>query len=164
MILPAQTIRKLRLVSPFSERTTAFGMSYGLSAAGYDVRIAEQVTLIPESYRPYLVGLKPTQFALASTMERVVMPRDCMAEIRDKSTWLRRGLVVGHTAPIEPGWRGYVTLELVLVGDEMLHIEPGTPIAQVVFHRLEEPTEQPYGEHSKYQDQGPGPVAARYEQ
>jgi deoxycytidine triphosphate deaminase len=36
------------------------------------------------------------------------------------------------------------------------------PIAQAVFHPLDEPTDQPY-ESGKYQDQKRGPQAALYE-
>ena len=52
MILPAQTIRQLcqgprPMVSPFAERTRENGVSYGLSSAGYDIRIAETIWVWP---------------------------------------------------------------------------------------------------------------------
>ena len=45
MILPAQTIRRIKPVSPFCERTRYNGMTFGLGPAGYDVRIAETVVI-----------------------------------------------------------------------------------------------------------------------
>ena len=34
-----------------------------------------------------------------------------MGIVHDKSTWARRGLVVQNTV-IEPGWHGYLTIEV----------------------------------------------------
>lgn len=146
MILPAQTIRKLQPITPFHERTVHNGMSFGLSHAGYDVRIAESVPLSPF-----------TPFSLASTMEHFDIPNDVIAFVHDKSTWARRGLSLFNTV-IEPGWRGYLTLELVYNGTQALWIQAGDPIAQIVFMRLEEPTDAPYT--GKYQNQCAGAVPA----
>ena len=145
MILPSQTIRKLKPILPFNERTIYNGMSYGLSHAGYDVRIAQSCFLSPNS------------FCLASTMEEFSMPDDLVAFVHDKSSWARRGLSLFNTV-IEPGWRGFLTLELVNHSDEMLMVCAGDPIAQIVFMRMEEPTEKPYT--GKYQNQKRGPQDA----
>lgn len=148
MILSAQSIRALRPVQPFEERGVVRGRSYGLSVAGYDIRIAESITL------------RPGQFALASSVERFTMPADVLALVKDKSSWARLGLSVFNTV-IEPGWRGYLTLELKNHGNEGLRILNGDPIAQILFERLDAPTETPYS--GKYQDQESGPQVARLE-
>lgn len=122
------------------------GVSYGLSEAGYDLRIMQSVTLH---------GFK--RFVLASTLERFDMPKDMVAIVHDKSTWARRGLSVFNTV-IEPDWRGWLTLELVYHGWRPLHIPAGAGIAQAIFHRLETPAS--YG-NGKYQDQENRPVRAR---
>lgn len=122
------------------------GVSYGMSEAGYDIRIAQSITLHP--FR---------RFRIASTMERFSLPNDLVAIIHDKSTWARRGLSVFNTVA-EPGWRGWLTLELVYHGWWPLHIPAGAGIAQAVFHRLECPAD--YGD-GKYQDQENRPVHAR---
>lgn len=151
MILPAQHIRaRVGMIEPFEERGVASGMSYGLSAAGYDVRI--------DCGRI----LRPGDFCLASTLERFNIGADVLGHVADKSTWARRGLAIQNTI-IEPGWNGYLTLELTNHGEETIVIADGTPIAQIVFHLLAEPTEQPYGENAKYQNQERGPVKARFE-
>jgi dCTP deaminase len=148
MILPSQKIRRLLPVRPFSERTVHNGMSYGLSHAGYDVRIAETIRL------------SPGEFALASTIEEFFMPTDIVAFVHDKSSWARRGLSLFNTV-IEPGWRGFLTLELVNHSAKPIVIAEGSPIAQIIFMRLEEPTEKPYS--GKYQFQARGAQVARDE-
>lgn len=145
MILSAQSIRKRRPVEPFHERTAHHGMTYGLSSAGYDVRIRERVVL------------RPGDFSLASTVERFTMPNDLLARVADKSSWARKGLTVQNTV-VEPGWAGFLTLELANHGPNTLKIEAGLPIAQIIFELLDEPTEQPYS--GKYQNQPPEPVHA----
>ncbi len=155
MILPGQTIRRLGLVTPFFERARASGSSYGLGPSGYDIRLAQDVVIPAGGFR------------LASTIERFAMPDDVLGVVHDKSTWARRGLSVFNTI-IEPGWRGFLTLELSNENQasarhwthSQLVFKAGTPIAQVIFHRLEEPAEQPYSETGKYQDQRAGPQPA----
>ena len=149
MILPAQTIRKLQPVEPFHERSTTNGMTFGLGPSGYDVRIAQWL------------DMRPGDFKLASTMERFTMPLDVLGIVHDKSTWARLGIAVQNTV-IEPGWHGFLTLELSNHGFERRTIKAGTPIAQIIFHRLEAATEQPYD--GKYQDQPAGAQPARLEE
>lgn len=148
MIIPAQELRRIKPVHPFCERTTHNGMTFGLGPAGYDVRVAQDVTL--------LAG----KFILASTMERFDIPNDVLGKVCDKSTWARRGLTVQNTV-IEPGWRGFLTLELTNHGLDFITIQSGDPIAQIIFFRLEAPTDMPY--EGKYQDQESGPQPARRE-
>lgn len=148
MIVPAQLLRAIKPVEPFVERSVEGGMSYGLSAAGYDVRVAEDIYL------------EPGDFTLASTLERFITPPDLVGIVHDKSTWARLGLAVQNTV-IEPGWQGYLTLELTNHGHGIISIAKGMPIAQIVYHKLMQPTEQPY--QGKYQNQEQGAQEARFE-
>lgn len=149
MILSAQSIRAAHILEPFTERTRAYGLTFGIGPAGYDVRVAENINLSPE-----------VTFALASTVERFTMPDDVLAVVHDKSTWARKGLAIQNTV-IEPGWRGYLTLELSLHTKEFLHIPAGCPIAQIIFHWLDFATDKPYA--GKYQDQPAGAQPALLE-
>lgn len=148
MILSGQSIRKRGIFTPFHERTKSHGMTFGLGPAGYDVRVAESHRIAPRS------------FNLASTIEHFIMPFDVLGKVTDKSTWARCGLAVQNTI-IEPGWRGFLTLELCNNSDKLLIILAGMPIAQIVFHLLDEPTETPYS--GKYQDQKSGATPPMYE-
>lgn len=141
MIASAQTLRKIQPVKPFCERTRFNGMTFGVGPAGYDLRIREEVTLDPGS------------FVLASSIEEFDMPHHLLGVVHDKSTWARLGLCVQNTV-IEPGWRGFLTLELTNHSKSSLNISSGTPICQVIFHMLDKPTDLPY--NGKYQDQQEG--------
>lgn len=157
MILSAQSIRRRclesGLVTPFYERTEVEidgrRFTHGLSAAGYDVRLD-----MPQEE----MALQPGEFILVATVERFNMPRDLIGIVHDKSSWARRGLAVQNTV-IEPGWRGYLTLELTNHSPEPIMLYRGVGIAQVVFHLLDAPTDEPY--RGKYQDQQRGPQGAR---
>ena len=86
------------------------------------------------------------------------MPNDVLGQVCDKSTWARRGLAARRRRR-RPGWRGFLTLELTNHSTETIALRAGDPIVQIIFFRLEAPTELPYA--GKYQDQEPGPQPAR---
>ena len=128
--------------------------SYGLSEAGYDIRIKQEVVFSP--YGVYVNGDNlGGNFALASTIEEFQMPTDMVGVVHDKSTWARMGLSVFNTV-IEPGWKGFLTLELVYHGREDLRIPAGSGIAQVLFHN----TAITASYDGKYQNQADQPVEA----
>lgn len=129
--------------------------TYGCGPAGYDLRLDEVAGWSPgrDTW-----CLKPGEFALASAVEEFRMPDDLLGVVHDKSSWARRGLAVQNTV-VEPGWRGFLTLELCNHGQDVLWLPRGVGICQVVFHLLDEPTGQPYS--GKYQDQPAGPQVAR---
>jgi len=148
VIASAQTLQRLQPLTPFLPRTRFEGVSFGLSSAGYDIRIDQDAIL------------KPHEFFLASTVERFNMPLNLLGIVHDKSTWARVGLAVQNTV-IEPGWAGHLTIELTNHGYGILFVKKGVGIAQVIFHLLDVATDQPY--EGKYQDQANKPVAAIFE-
>lgn len=146
MILSAQSIRKAGIIEPFNERTLVHGMSFGLGPNGYDVRVEQEVVIPPKGY------------ALASTIEQFNMPHDIMARVADKSTWARRFLSIFNTT-IDAGWKGFLTLELVNHSDQTIFIREGSPIAKIIFERLDAPTEIGYDGAYQNQDRGAQPPA-----
>ena len=135
--------------------------SRGLSEAGYDIRIKQEVLFHPANANDHFPkawvdgAYTPSTFVIASAIEEFDMPYDLVGVVHDKSTWARKGLSVFNTV-IEPGWRGFLTLELVYHGFQPLHIPAGAGIAQVIFHRTERRAEYT----GKYQDQADKPVGA----
>lgn len=128
--------------------------SHGLSEAGYDVRVKQDIVFT--EFGVEIDGIwKGGTFALASTVEEFQMPQHLCAVVHDKSSWARRGLSVFNTV-VENGWAGFLTLELVYHGRERLHVPAGSGIAQLLFHR----TSMNAKYDGKYQNQPNHPVAA----
>jgi len=109
--------------------------------------------------------LHPGEFVLGSTAERVRLPDDLVARLEGKSSLGRLGLLIHSTAGyVDPGWDGYLTLELSNVANLPITIYAGMKIGQISFFRLSTPAEHPYGSKdrgSKYQGQR-GPTASRF--
>ena len=139
----------------------AHGVSHGLSEAGLDIRIKQEIVFTPRKKFGDVDLITrdgvPTsgRFTIASAIEEFQMPSNLVGIVHDKSTWARKGLSVFNTV-IEPGWKGFLTLELVYHGSEQLIIPAGSGIAQVVFHVTS--NEAFYS--GKYQGQSDQPVEA----
>ena len=172
----------------FLHKRKAHGTSYGLVEAGYDIRINQEVNFIPpdpvrlaeliydgqksytdeyyqvlihEAFHGYtLVYGKKTlgRRVLASSVEEFDMSADLVGVVHDKSTWARQGLSVFNTV-IEPGWKGFLTLELVFHGNEPVHIPAGAGIAQVIFTSLAHDASY----EGKYQHQADMPVPSVFD-
>ena len=116
-----------------------------------------------EGANPFI--LHPGEFVLGSTLERVRLPDDLVARLEGKSSLGRLGLLIHSTAGyVDPGWDGYLTLELSNVANLPITIYAGMKIGQISFFRLTTAAEHPYGSRdrgSKYQGQR-GPTASRF--
>lgn len=139
------------LITPFVKRTSVsvkdlqVDLSYGLSSCGYDIRLGVPLFVPPRTMR------------LGVSLEKFNIPNNLVMMIKDKSTLARRAIFVQNTVA-EPGWRGYLTLEVSNDSYQELRLAEGTPIAQVMFMMLDQSTDQPY--EGKYQDQGKVPQEA----
>ena len=90
--------------------------------------------------------LHPGQFALGTTLERIVLPDDILGKLEGKSTLGRLGLMIHSTAGyVDPGWDGELTLELSNVATLPIMLHPGMRIGQMSFERMSSPVERPYG-------------------
>lgn len=92
---------------------------------------------------PYI--LHPGEFALASTLERIELPDDIMAQLNGRSSLGRLGVIVHGTAGIiDPGFRGTITLELGNYGVLPVALYPKMRICALIFEELKSPTSKPY--------------------
>lgn len=165
------------LITPFTERGVVNGKSYGLSACTYDCRIDQDLTLeqmpfgvIARFMDCYHKGdwaraavmadlVAGAKFrALASTMERFAIPHNVCGSVLDKSSYARV-FVSAFNTHLDPGWDGFLTVELVNLGDTVIEYKKGDPVCQIKFEWLDEPTDLPYVGR-KYSDQPARPVAA----
>lgn len=154
MILPDSAIRVDGLVSPLLERVEGPDIySYGLGPAGYDCTLADEFrapgcTSSFQSARS--VTLAGGHALLCRTQEVVQIPEDCCGHVWPKSSYTRQGLIL-ITSPLEPGWRGTITLEVVNVVNTPVKLRVGQGICQVQWTMLTGPCERPY--RGRYQDQ-----------
>ena len=144
-----------------SRKLKAHGTSYGLGEAGYDLRIKQEVVFKPMTMGPEIwIDGQPEygRFCLASAIEEFDMPTSLVGVVHDKSTWARQGLSVFNTV-IEPGWKGFLTLELVFHGNKEVVIPAGAGIAQVIFTSLAHDASY----EGKYQHQANMPVPSVFD-
>lgn len=144
-----------------SHKLKVHGTSYGLGEAGYDIRIKQEVRFKPMTMGPEVwINGQPEygRFCLASAMEEFQMPNDLVGIVHDKSTWARQGLSLFNTV-IEPGWKGFLTLELVFHGNKEVVIPAGAGIAQVIFTSLAHDASY----KGKYQYQADMPVPSVFD-
>jgi dCTP deaminase len=113
-----------------------------------------------KSSRGSSLTMKPGEFALGVTKERVNIPIDLVARIEGKSSIGRLGIMVHVTAGfIDPGFCGNITLEIVNLRSVPVTVRPGMEICQLSFHRMETTPQRPYA--GRYQG-ADGVQASRY--
>jgi dCTP deaminase len=164
-LLADHQIRALALesgmIAPFEEAQKRDGViSYGLSSYGYDARAAREFKIFtnvdnaivdPKDFsRQSFVDretdvcvIPPNSFALTRTVEHFCVPEDVLVVCLGKSTYARCGLIVNVT-PLEPGWRGHVTLEISNTTPLPARVYAGEGIAQFLFFRGAAPCDVSY--------------------
>lgn len=105
--------------------------------------------------------LHPGQFVLGSTFEYLRLPANLGAYVLSRSSWGRIGLLVATAIMVQPGYAGTLTLELVNEGDSPIALYPGLRVAQLAVHKLNTPTEKPYGAGAPKYSSPIGPQASR---
>ena len=158
-------------IEPFADGTYRTGViSYGVTSYGYDLRLGRKFKVFtnarcaivdPKHFDPKsFIDMEadeclipPNSFALAETVEHLEIPRDIIAICVGKSTYARIGIIVNVT-PLEPEWRGKVTIEISNTTPLPAKVYAGEGIAQVLFLRAEAPCRTSYADKKgKYQDQ-----------
>ncbi len=134
-----------------------------VQTSSIDLHVDRKFRTFHNARYPFI--LHPGEFVLGSTLERVRLPADLVARLEGKSSLGRLGLLIHSTAGyVDPGWDGYLTLELSNVANLPITIYAGMKIGQISFFRLTTAAEHPYGSRdrgSKYQGQR-GPTASRF--
>jgi dCTP deaminase len=171
-VLCDSQIRELVKIEPFAAAEKREGkISYGVSSYGYDIRVGTRFKIFTPTPRhgdiavvdpkrfsddmmvevdtavtgsAYVI-IPPNSFALCETVEYIEVPRDVLAICVGKSTYARCGLIVNVT-PLEPEWRGKVTLEISNTTPLPARIYANEGIAQVLFFQGDEPCEVSYAD------------------
>lgn len=159
------------MIDPFVDKQTRDGViSYGLSSYGYDMRVADEYKIftnvhsaivdpkdfVPESFVDFqgdVCVIPPNSFVLARSMEHFNIPRNTLAITMGKSTYARCGLIVNIT-PLEPGWNGYVTIEISNTTPLPAKVYSNEGIAQVLFFEGDDRPDISYADkNGKYMGQ-----------
>lgn len=151
-ILTDDMIREYVKITPFHECESRPGViSYGLSSMGYDLRVGRKykvftnvhsVIVDPKNidYRSFVdvegdhCIIPPNSFALAEVMEYIEMPPDVLGICTGKSTIARCGILVSPT-PIEPSWKGVLTIEISNTTPLPAKVYSCEGICQVMFFK-----------------------------
>ncbi len=173
-------IRELIGIEPFSDAAKREDtISYGVSSYGYDVRVGTRFKIFTPTVRgggvavvdpkrfddrfmvdvdtaqegTDFVIIPPNSFALCETIETFDIPRDILVVCVGKSTYARCGLIVNVT-PLEPEWRGKVTLEISNTTPLPAKVYANEGIAQFLFLKADRVCAVSYADkQGKYQDQ-----------
>jgi len=179
-VLCDSQIRELVGIEPFEDNIKRKGkVSFGVSSYGYDVRVGTvfkiftnvsrqggQTIVDPKSFSDDMfvsidtrstgkdhIVIPPNSFALAETVETINVPRNVLAICVGKSTYARCGIIVNVT-PLEPEWRGKVTIEISNTTPLPAKIYANEGIAQIVFIKADRVCATSYADKGgKYQDQ-----------
>jgi dCTP deaminase len=154
------------MITPFSETRQEGGVvSYGLTSAGYDVRLHPEVwvfkntygqTIDPKQFKDEdyikkafdtitrnIVHLPPHSYMLGRSFEYIHIPRHLKARCIGKSTYARCGLLINCT-PMEPDWEGFLTIEIANLTPCHINVYTMEGIAQFEFEKLDAMVECSY--------------------
>lgn len=139
-------------------------ISYGVSSSGYDIRLSSIEFLVykdledfpdrnvegdPKDFNPDLLKplpllsdkkgtyflLAPYKYGLGVAYERLNIPNNIRVDCIGKST-LARCAIIANLTPAEPGWKGYLTLELFNASGIPWRIYTNEGIVQLLFAEI----------------------------
>jgi dCTP deaminase len=177
-------IKEGRLIDDAQQSSVEDGVvSYGLTSYGYDMRLGTEflelknskqqmadyagvidpkntdnwdTLFVPKTYTEAFT-IEPYGFVLGVSYERFKVPDDMWGLVIGKSTYARCGLIV-NTTPMEPGWKGYLTIELFNSTSYPLVVYPMEGIAQVSFFQGVSPEKNYRNKGGKYMNQPAKPI------
>lgn len=145
-----QLVKKKKLVEDLSKRELT-----NPEGTGFDLRLGEvfkvsgtaflgethrqtpEVTSV-KVYNPKKkdsIKIKPGDFFLVKTIEKINLPIDLSAVIIPRTTTFRSGIFI-RTGPIQPGYSGELTFGLKNEGPITVEIEMGARFVHVLFHEI----------------------------
>lgn len=149
MMLSDATIKehseKYGLISPFNESK--------LQPSSYDLGLSD--TFYTDKHNSTIrmdeIMIKPNDFILGSTVEKVHIPTRLVGRVEGKSSLGRIGLLTHVTAGfIDAGFNGNITLELKNIGNKPIVLNKGCNIAQICFLELDKECKNPYNETANH--------------
>jgi len=154
MVLGPKILLKLvktkKLVEGLSERELT-----NPEGTGFDLRLGEVYRIkgeaflgethrktpeieVVQSYKEgekRVVKIKPGDFFLVKTIEKINLPVELSAVIIPRTTTFRSGIFI-RTGPIQPGYSGELTFGLKNEGPVPVTIEMGARFVHLIFHEI----------------------------
>lgn len=153
-------------------------ISYGLSSFGYDIRLSgddfyifkhlpgkivdpkefdkafleEQLMEIDNHTGETYFIIPANSYALGVSYEKFCIPEDTLAICMTKSTYARAGIFV-NTTPLEPGWAGYLTIEIANCSSSDVKVYANEGIGQLLFFKGDKPSVTYSSRKGKYMNQ-----------
>ena len=145
-----QLVKTKKLVEGLSERELT-----SPEGAGFDLRLGEVYKIKGEAFlgethrktpeietiQTYKKGeersitIKPGDFFLVKTIEKINLPIDLSAVIIPRTTTFRSGIFI-RTGPVQPGYQGELTFGLKNEGPVAVTIEMGARFVHLIFHEI----------------------------
>ena len=162
------------MIEPFEYGVKRPGViSYGLTSAGYDVRLGRKFKVVTDIFGGRMIDPKnidpkcfheieddfcvipPNSYVLGESVEFFRIPRNVAVICIGKSTYARCGIIVNVT-PGEPEWEGRWTIEISNSSPVPAKVYANEGIMQCMFFRTAIPCHKSYKDKGgKYQgDQG----------
>lgn len=98
-----------------------------------------------------IIVLPPKKSALATTREKIKLPKNVGAIVTGRSSIGRLGLFIENAGWVDPAFEGEITLELFNSSDFPIKIDIGRRVAQLILVEIEGEVANPY--NGKYQNQ-----------
>ena len=158
------------MIQPFSAEQVRNGISFGTSAYGYDISLADEFKIFDPSrvseidpkgdHTKNFIDIKAdsvlipaNSYILARSREYFRIPRDVITVCFGKSTYARSGVIVNVT-PFEPEWEGFATLSLANTAPRPVRVYAMEGVAQIIFLEAAEICQTSYKDKKgKYQGQ-----------
>ena len=167
MILPDFEIKKAISegkisIEPFSEKdvgpcsvdlhlNNVFSVFKMGSVVDFETDPLNYVETIVTDNKPFIIA--PNQFVLASTIEKIRIPKDIAATLEGLSSVARRGIMVQAAGLVNPGTglkqSSTLTLEVFCQNSSPVALTPGMRIVQIIFHELKGESNTGYDERDK---------------
>ena len=151
-ILPSQILKLLIKYCSLVE-SESINMD-NISTASFDLTLGSsyfqngQIKELKDN-EPNIV-IQPGDFIVASSQERVNMPPSIAGRFDLTVSMFCKGLILSNGPQVDPGFKGILFCLLFNTSNEKIELKKGTHYATIEFHKLIEPSRNPYT--GKYQE------------
>lgn len=144
-LIPNIEERDFRLINPASI-DVRIGRNLLVEGMGEDAFKPIYLPSNASERDPWMI--EPGQFMLVDLYEHIYVPNGYAVELKLKSSRAREGYNHSLAFWVDPGWNGYLTMEITNVRQHAsLPLWTGLRFAQIIVHQLDQPALKPYAGH-----------------